>query len=116
MRGRTPVVPSRCPAYSSHWNHIRISKASDMPALLATVDAARTLGAETQASMVRVKRYWGLPVAVTPAQALRQGRGEVRVWARKCCGAAFRGLAPAAEPLTEGDPPAHQARLGGPRP
>ena len=35
VRGRTRVVLPRCQTYSSHWNHIRSSRASDMLALLA---------------------------------------------------------------------------------
>ena len=66
-----------------------------MLALPATGDAAQPPSAKIQASMVRVKRYWKLPVAVTPAQALRQGRREVRAWAQKCFGASFRSPGPA---------------------
>ena len=52
--------------------------------------------------MERVKRYWRLQVAVSPAQALRQGRGEVNAWARKCFGASFRSPGrPRAEPRGE---------------
>ena len=52
--------------------------------------------------MVRVRRYWRLQVAVSPAQALRQGRGEVNTWARKCFGASFRCPGrPGAEPRGE---------------
>ena len=46
-------------------------------------------------STIMVKRYWKLPVAVAPAQALRQGRGQARAWAQKCFGASFRGPGPA---------------------
>ena len=96
VRGRTRVVLPRCQTYSSHWNHIRSSKASDMLALLATGVAEQPPCAKTQASTVRVKRYsWKLPVAVAPAQALRQGRVEVRAWAQKCFGASFRSPGPA---------------------
>ena len=49
--------------------------------------------------MERVKSYWRLQMAVSPAQALRQGRGEVNAWARKCFGASFRSPGrPMAEP------------------
>ena len=95
VRGRTRVVLPRCQTYSSHWNHIRSCKASDMFALLATGVAEQPPCAEIQASMMRVKRYWRLPVAVAPAQALRQGRGEVRAWAQKCFSASFRSPGPA---------------------
>ena len=95
VRGRTRVVLPRCQTYSSHWNHIRSSKASDMLALLATGDAAQPPSAKIQASMVRVKRYWRLPVGVAPAQALRQGRGEVCAWAQRCFGASFQSPGPA---------------------
>ena len=92
------MVLLRCQTYSSHWNHIRSSKASDMLALLATGVAAQPPCAKAQASMMRVKRYWRLPVAVAPAQALRQGRGKVRAWAQKCFGASFRGPGPGWSP------------------
>ena len=75
--------------YSLHWNHIRASRASDMLALLATGVAEQPPCSRAQADMVRVKRYWKLQVAITPAQALRQGRGEVSTWAQKCFGASF---------------------------
>ena len=84
------MVLPRCQAYASHWNHIRSSRASDMLALLATGAAERPPLPEAQAGMVMVKRYWRLQVAITTAQALRQGRGEVSTWARKCFGASFR--------------------------
>ena len=61
-----------------------------MLALLASGVAAQPPCAESQASMLRAKRYWRLPVEVTPTQALRQGRGEVRAWAQKCFGASYR--------------------------
>ena len=65
-----------------------------MLALFATGVVEQPPCAKTQASMVRAKRYWRLPVAVAPAQALRQGRGEVRAWAQKCFGASFRSPGP----------------------
>ena len=49
---------------------------------------------EAQTGMVRLKRYWRLQVAISPAQALRQGRGEVNTRARKCFGASFRCRCP----------------------
>ena len=61
-----------------------------MPALLATGTAERPPRPDAQAGMVRMKRYWRLQVATSPAQALRQGRGEVSTWGRKCFGASFR--------------------------
>ena len=82
VRERTRVVLPRCQTYTSHWNHIRCSRASDMLALLATGAAERPPRPEAQAGMVRVKRYWRLQVAITPVQALRQGRGEVNTWSR----------------------------------
>ena len=90
VRKRTRVVLPRCQTYASHWNHIRCSRASEMLALLATGAAERPPRPEAQAGMVRVKRYWRLQVAISPAQALRQGRGEVNALARKCFGASFR--------------------------
>ena len=90
VRGRTRVVLPRCQSYASHWNHIRTSRASDMLALLASGVAAQPPCAESQASMLRAKRYWRLLVEVTPTQALRQGRGEVRAWAQRCFGASYR--------------------------
>ena len=65
-----------------------------MLAMLATGAAERPPCSEAQAGMVRVKRYWRLQVAITPAQALRQGRGEVSTWARKCFGASFHSPGP----------------------
>ena len=94
VRGRTRVVFPQCQTYASHWNHIRTSRASDMLALLATGAAEQPPCSEAQADMVRVKRYWRLQIAISPAQALRQGRGEVSTWARKCFGASFRSLGP----------------------
>ena len=91
VRGRARVVLPRCQTYASHWNHIRVSRVSDMLALLATGAAERPPCSRAQADMVRVKRYWRLQVVITPAQALRQGRGEVSTWAQKCVGASFRG-------------------------
>ena len=61
-----------------------------MLTLLASGVAAQPPCAESQASMLRAKRYWRLPVEVTPAQARRQGEGEVRAWAQKCFGASYR--------------------------
>ena len=90
VKERTRVVLPQCQTYASHWNHIRCSRASDMLALLATGAAERPPRPEAQAGMVRMKRYWKLQVAISPAQALRQGRGEVSTWARKCFGASFR--------------------------
>ena len=91
--GRTRVVPQRCQTFSPHWNHIRSSKASDMRALLAKGVAEQPPCAEIQASMMRVKRYWRLPVVVAPAQALRQSRG-------KCA----RGLRSASAPPSRARP------------
>ena len=111
------VLPRR-KTYASHWNRIRTSRASDMLALLATGAAERPPRSEAQAGMVIVKRYWRLQVAITPAQALRQGRGEVSTWARKCFGAFFRcpgrsGVRPRGGPdEAEEAGPAHH----GPRP
>ena len=76
------MVFPQCQTYASHWDHIRFSRASDMLALLATGAAERPPLPEAQAGTVRVKRYWRLQVAITPAQALRQRRGEVSTWAR----------------------------------
>ena len=90
VRGRTRVVLPKTQSHASHWNHIRTSKASDMLTLLASGVAAQPPCAESQVSMVRAKRYWRLPVEVTPAQARRQGEGEVRAWAQKCFGASYR--------------------------
>ena len=90
VKERTRMVLPRCQTYASHRNHIRCSRASEMLALLATGAAERPPRPEAQAGMVRVKRYWRLQVAISPAQALRQGRGEVNTWARKCFGASFR--------------------------
>ena len=92
VRERTRVVLPRCQTqtYAWHWNHIRCARASEMLGLLATGAAERPPRPEAQAGMVRVKRYWRLQVAISPAQARRQGRGEVSMWARKCFGASFR--------------------------
>ena len=91
VRGRTRIVFPRCQTCSSHRNHIRISRASDMLALLATRVAEQPPCSRAQADMVRVKRDWKLQVAITTAKALRQGRGEVSTWAQKCFSASFRG-------------------------
>ena len=90
VKRRTRVVLPQCRTYASQWNHIRCSRASGMLALLATGEAEHPPRPEAQTGMVRMKRYWKLQVAVSPAQALRQGRGEVNKWARKCFGASFR--------------------------
>ena len=84
------MVLPRCRTYAQHWNHIRCSRASGMLGFLATGAAGQPPPPEAQSGMERVKRYWRLQVAVSPAQALRQGRGEVNAWARKCFGASFR--------------------------
>ena len=115
-RGPPPVLDLQ--TYASHWNLIRTSKASDMLALLATGAAEQPPCPEAQAGMVRVKRYWKLQVSITPAQALRQGRGEVSTRARKSFGASFRcpnpsGACPRGKPgEAEEAGPAHH----GPRP
>ena len=61
-----------------------------MLALLATGAAERPPLPEAQAGMLRVRRYWRLRLAITPAQALRQGRGEISTWATRCSGTSFR--------------------------
>ena len=90
MKKRTGVVLPQCRTYGSHWNHIRCSRASGVLALLSAGEAERPPRPEAQTGMVRMKRYLKLQAAVSPAQALRQGRGEVNTWARKCFGASFR--------------------------
>ena len=119
VRGRTRMVFPRCQTYASHWNHIRSSRASDMLALLATGAAERPPRPEAQAGTVRVKRHWRLQVAITPAQALRQGPGEVSTWARKCFGTSFRcpgrsGVRPRGGPdeAEEAGPTHHGPRPG----
>ena len=95
VRERTRVVLPRRQTHSSHWNHIRCARAADVTALLATGAARGPPAAGDQASMERVKRYWKLPVAVTRARALYQGRCEVHEWARRCFGASYSGRPPA---------------------
>jgi hypothetical protein len=46
---------------------------ADVLAVLSSGRAVCPPDAAAQACTVRVKRYWKLPVAVTPYQALRQG-------------------------------------------
>ena len=112
VRDRTRVVTPCAYTYASHWNHIRSSRCAEMRAFLATGAAARAPDAAGQASMTRVKRYWRLPVSVSPSQALRQGRGEIRDWAKKCFGMGFR--APAARVPDPVVRPAASDRTGPP--
>ena len=87
---RWPGRAAGCTAASALEDVRARFRASDMLALLATGAAERPPYSGAQVDMVRVRRYWRLQVAITPAQALRQGWGEVSTWARKCFGASFR--------------------------
>ena len=103
VRNRTRVVLPQCQTYASHWNHIRCSWASEMLALLATGEAERPPRPEAQTGMVRVKRYWRLQVAISPARRCardggRSTRGRGGASAPPSVARAALGLAPGEGP------------------
>jgi len=108
VRARTRVVQAARRNHAGLWNHIRTAKGASMVDLLSRGGGLAPPPEAEQRAMVRVKRYWKLPVLDSPGHELRRGEAEVRAWARRNFGREYRDGGPGCQAREEGcAPPLH---------